>query len=211
MPKAAAHSTQSGSLFHKLSIGEIVDQSVTLPSWIAAAKPYQMRSSQMQNFLHKKGDPVVALWHDGRRRRQQMNAAYHHLSAFLRVQPDDERAINEAQARADALGQLYEQTCDEICNTGASSLEGVLAKLQCATQCIRDTLPDGKEPEQACDIELRFVFAVERDVRRLIADARHRGKRGRTARGPKIVTKPRLALPPRRWDFNTVRRADRVT
>jgi hypothetical protein len=108
-----------------------------------------------------------------------MESAYEHLSAVLRVQPGDECAVSEAQASADALGKRYEQTCDEICKTPAGNLEGVLAKLQCATQCIRDILPEGTDPEQACDIELRFVFAVERDVRRLIADARRRMSRRR--------------------------------
>jgi hypothetical protein len=44
----------------------------------------------------------------------------------------------------------------------------VLVKLQCATRCIRYIVPEGEDPEQACDIELRFVFAMERDVRRLM-------------------------------------------
>jgi hypothetical protein len=62
----------------------------------------------------------------------------------------------------------------------------VLAKLQCATRCIRDIVPIGRDPEQACDIELRFVFAVERDVRRLVAGQwrnarRDPGKFGKTA------------------------------
>jgi hypothetical protein len=124
-------------------------------------------------------DSVVALWQDAQRRHLKMDSAYEALSAVLRVQPGDECAISEAQARADALGKRYEQTCDEICKTPAGSLEGVLAKLQCAAQCIRDIVPKGTDPEEACDIELRFVFAVERDVRRLIADARRRVKRGR--------------------------------
>jgi hypothetical protein len=64
----------------------------------------------MRNFsgAHENGDPVVALWQDVRRRHHQMDAAYHHLSAVLRAQPRDERAIGEAQARAYALGQRYE-------------------------------------------------------------------------------------------------------
>jgi hypothetical protein len=44
----------------------------------------------------------------------------------------------------------------------------VLAKLRCATRCIRDALPPAVDPESACDIELRFVFALERDVTRLL-------------------------------------------
>jgi len=53
----------------------------------------------------------------------------------------------------------------------SSTLEGVLAKLRCATRCIRDIMPNGKA-ELACDIELRLVFAVERDVERLLSRAR---------------------------------------
>ena len=124
-------------------------------------------------------DSVLPLCQDAQRHHLQMESAYEHLSAVLRVQPGDECAVSEAQASADALGKWYEQTCDEICKTPAGSLEGVLAKLQCATQCIRDILPEGTDPEQACDIELRFVFAVERDVRRLIADALRRMSRRR--------------------------------
>ena len=52
----------------------------------------------------------------------------------------------------------------------ATSLEGVLAKLRCATGCIRDIAPEGKDPEKVCDIDLWFVFALERDIRRLLAD-----------------------------------------
>jgi hypothetical protein len=48
----------------------------------------------------------------------------------------------------------------------------VLAKLQCATRCIRDIVPEAADPEEDRDIELRFVFAVERDVRRLVAATR---------------------------------------
>jgi hypothetical protein len=144
----------------------------------------------MRNFIdgHETGDPVVALWQDARRRHREMEAAYRYLSAVSRSQASDERAISEAQARADALGQLYEQTCDEICKTAAGRLEGVLAKLQCATRCIRDIVPEGTDPERACDIELRFVFAVERDVRRLIAGARRPIKRGRSGASPKRFT-----------------------
>ena len=59
----------------------------------------------------------------------------------------------------------------------------MLAKLRCATRCIRDTVPEGKDPERVCDIELRFVFALERDVARLIAEAR----RGVGKGGPEAV------------------------
>jgi hypothetical protein len=132
----------------------------------------------MRNFFgaHEHGDPAIALWQDARRRRHQMDTAYRELSAVLRAQPRDELAIGEAQARADALGQRYEQTCDEVCEKPAVSLQGVLAKLQCATRCIRDIVPEGADPEQVCDIELRFVFAVERDVRRLVAAMAHEGQ-----------------------------------
>jgi hypothetical protein len=61
----------------------------------------------------------------------------------------------------------------------AATLDEVLVKLRCATQCIRDILPERTDPEKACDIELRFVFAVERDVRRLIANARRNINRRR--------------------------------
>ena len=57
-------------------------------------------------------------------------------------------------------------------------------RLRCATRCIRDIVPDERDPEQACDIELRFVFAVERDVRRLIANARRNINRRRPAVTP---------------------------
>ncbi|HEV2549955.1 MAG TPA: hypothetical protein VGU20_21775 [Stellaceae bacterium] len=136
----------------------------------------------MQNFIgaHENGDPAIALWQDARRRHDQMDAAYRHLSAVLRAQPRNEQAIGEAQARADALGQRYEQACDEVYKLPATSLEGVLAKLHCATQCIRDILPEGADPEQTCDIELRFVFALERDVRRLIANGRRSMSRRRS-------------------------------
>jgi hypothetical protein len=103
----------------------------------------------MRNFFgHENGDPVIALWQDARRRHHQMDAAYHQLSAVLRTQPSDEHAIVEAQARADALGQRYEQISDEICKTPAGSLGGVLAKLQCAAQCIRDIVPRARTPNR---------------------------------------------------------------
>jgi hypothetical protein len=121
-------------------------------------------------------DSVIVLWQDARRSRVEMGSAYEHLSAVLRVQPGDEHARSEAQARADALGKRHEQTCDEICKTPAGSLGDVLAKLECAAQCIRDIVPEGTDPEQACDIELRFVFALERDVRRLVAAMAHEGQ-----------------------------------
>jgi hypothetical protein len=140
----------------------------------------------MRSFLgtQENGDPVIALWQHARRHHHQMDLAYRHLSAVLRAQPRDESAIGKAQDRADALGRRYEQTCHEVYKTPAASIEGVLAKLQCATRCIQDIVPIGKDPEQACDIELRFVFALERDVRRLIANARRNINRRRPAVTP---------------------------
>ena len=38
-------------------------------------------------------------------------------------------------------------------------------------------MPEGKDPERVCDIELRFVFALERDVARLLAQTRHRERK----------------------------------
>jgi hypothetical protein len=101
-----------------------------------------------------------------------MDASYNDVSAAVRDHSAAGALIADAQAAADNLGRQYDQLCDRICKTEARTLAGVFAKLQCATRCIRDVLPDGKDPEQVCDIELRFVFAVERDVRRLMAGER---------------------------------------
>jgi hypothetical protein len=106
-----------------------------------------------------------------------MDDAYRKLAETLRERPDDDKALRDGDALTDALGRRYERLCDEICRTEARTFEGVLAKLQCATRCIRDIVPDGRDPEQACDIELRFVFALERDVRRLTANARRNRRR----------------------------------
>jgi hypothetical protein len=46
-------------------------------------------------------------------------------------------------------------------------------------------VPEGKDPERVCDIELRFVFALERDVARLIARARRRVNKSDPERMPK--------------------------
>ena len=124
-------------------------------------------------------DSIIACWRKAERLHHKMDQAYDLMAITLRARPANDEALGRAQAEADALGKRYERLCERICRTEAASIEDVLAKLECAARCIRDTLPDGKDPEQACDIELRFVFAVERDVRRLIADARRRGKRGR--------------------------------
>ncbi len=121
---------------------------------------------------HGIADPVVSLCERVQRWHLQVDDAYDRLSAVLQERPDDDRDIGEAEAQADAMGRRYEQLCDQICNTEARTLEGVLAKLRCATRCIRDIMPNGKDAELACDIELRLVFAVERDVERLLSRAR---------------------------------------
>ena len=129
-------------------------------------------------------DSITACWREAQRLRQRVDEAYERLARTLREHPADDEALSRAQARADTLGKRYERLCERICRTQAASIEEVLAKLECAARCIRDTLPDGKEPEQACDIEFRFVFAVERDVRRLMAQASRVATRGVKA-GPK--------------------------
>ena len=113
-----------------------------------------------------------------------MDDAYERLARTVRQRPADDRALSQAQAQADALGKKYERVCKRICRTAAATLDEVLVKLQCATRCIRDIVPNERDPEQACDIELRFVFAVERDVRRLIANARRNINRRRPAVTP---------------------------
>ncbi len=113
-------------------------------------------------------DPVITLCETAQRLYPMMDASYNLLSEILRERPDDDHAISEAQAHADALGRRYEQLCEQICNMEARTLEGVLAKLRCATQCIRDAIPLAADPERTCDIELRFVFTLERDVERLV-------------------------------------------
>jgi hypothetical protein len=116
-----------------------------------------------------------------------MDASYNNVSAAVRDHPAASALIADAQAAADALGRQYDELCDRICKTEARTLAGVFAKLQCATRCIRDVLPDGRHPEQVCDIELRFVFAVERDVRRLIAGARHNIRRNMSKSNPAMT------------------------
>jgi hypothetical protein len=117
-------------------------------------------------------DPVVSLCKTAKRMWLRMDQSYSNASAALRDHPHATILIVNAQTAADDLGQQYEKLCDQICKTEARTVEGVLAKLQCAAQCIRDIVPQGTDAEQACDIELRFVFAVERDVRRLVAEVR---------------------------------------
>jgi hypothetical protein len=107
-----------------------------------------------------------------------MSLAYDRIEDARRERPGDDAALSQAQARAEALGRRYERLCERIYRADPRTLEGVLAKLRCATRCIRDTVPEGKDPERVCDIELRFVFAVERDVARLIAQARRRTGKG---------------------------------
>jgi hypothetical protein len=124
-------------------------------------------------------EPVIVLCDGVVRLHHQMEDAYERLAKTLSERPGDEQALSRAQSRADVLGKRYERLCDRICRTEAATLDGVLAKLQCATRCIRDIVPEGKDPELACDIELRFAFAVERDVRRLIANARRTMSRRR--------------------------------
>jgi hypothetical protein len=121
------------------------------------------------DFSRRAADPVVAMWEAVQRLHSRMDAAYDQLDALLRSRPKDDPAVDLAHARADALGREYEQLCEQICNTEARTLEGVLAKLQCAVGCIRDTLPPAPDPALNCDIELRFVFALKRDVERLLA------------------------------------------
>jgi hypothetical protein len=129
---------------------------------------------------------IAASWREAQQLHQKMDAAYHRLAKIMRERPADDLALSCAQADADALGKRYERLCDRICRSKAATLEDVLVKLECATQCIRDIVPDGKNPERACDIELRFVFTLERDVGRLVADKRRREKRGATRASPKM-------------------------
>jgi hypothetical protein len=117
-------------------------------------------------------DSITVCWREAQRFHQKMDVAYERLARTLRQHPADDEALSRAQGQADALGKRYERLCERICRTDAATLDEVLAKLQCAAQCIRDIVPEGTDPEQACDIELRFVFAVERDVRRLMATRR---------------------------------------
>jgi hypothetical protein len=129
---------------------------------------------------------IAASWQDAQQLHQKMDAAYHRLAKIICERPADDLALSCVQAEADAPGKRYERLCDRICRSEAATLEEVLAKLECATQCIRDIVPDGKDPEQACDIELRFVFTLKRDVGRLVADKRRREKSGATRASPKM-------------------------
>jgi hypothetical protein len=127
---------------------------------------------------------VIARWHEAKRLHRRMDHSYERLARTLRERPADDEALSRAQAQADALGKRYERACERICRAEAATLDAVLAKLECAMRCIRDIVPDGTDPEQACDIELRFVFAVERDVRRLVAEAAAQRKQPSSSRKP---------------------------
>jgi hypothetical protein len=118
---------------------------------------------------------VRVSWDEAQRLHQQMDKAYGRFAQILRDRPADDEALGRAQAQADALGKRYERLCEWICRAKAATFEDVLVKLECAAQCIRNIVPDGTDPERACDIELRIVLVLERDVRRLVADARRDG------------------------------------
>lgn len=105
-----------------------------------------------------------------------MEAAYNRLDALLRECPHDDASISEAHADAEMLGRQYSDLCERICSTGARTLEGMRAKLRCAVRCIRDTVPPANEPEVKCDIELRLVFSLMRDLERLIANSGQAGR-----------------------------------
>jgi hypothetical protein len=121
--------------------------------------------------LHRAADPVIALWDAARRLHPRMEAAYDRLDALLREHPNDDRSASKAHDQAEALGQEYAELCERICKTKAQTLEGVLAKLRCAARCIRDTVPPANDPERTCDIELRLVFSLQRDLEWLLANA----------------------------------------
>ena len=113
-------------------------------------------------------DAVVGLWAKAVLLHREMSRAYDRIGDIRRERPGDEGALMKAQAQADELGRRYERLCERIYEAEPWTLEGVLAKLRCAARCIQDTVPTGKDPERVCDIELRFVFALERDVERLV-------------------------------------------
>jgi hypothetical protein len=122
----------------------------------------------MSAYDEREVEAVIALWHRAVRLHCEMSHAYDLIGQTRRERPGDDGAIREAQERADVLGRRYERLCGRIYQAKPRTLEGVLAKLRCATRCIRDIVPEGKDPERLCDIELRFVFALERDVERLV-------------------------------------------
>ena len=122
---------------------------------------------------------IIMSWREAQRLHQRMDDEYERMARVPGEGAADDHSLRRAQVQADVLGKRYERLCERICRSDAPSFEDVLAKLQCATQCIREILPEGTDPEQDCDIELRFVFAVQRDVRRLIAKARRSQDRRR--------------------------------
>jgi hypothetical protein len=122
----------------------------------------------MSAFGGEAVETVITLCLRAVRLHREMSEAYDRIGRSQRERPGDDGAMREAQERADALGRRYERLCEQIYQAEPRTLEGVLAKLRCATRCIRDIVPEGKDPERLCDIELRFVFALERDVERLV-------------------------------------------
>ena len=140
-----------------------------------------------RDYRERAGEALVTLWQRAVRLHQEMTLAYDRIGDARRERPGDDAALSQAQARAEALGLRYERLCERICQAEPRTLEGVLAKLRCATRCIRDTVPEGKDPERVC--ELRFVFALERDVARFIADTR------RSESGPRLGARPRNRQP----------------
>ena len=134
------------------------------------------------------GDALVTLWHQAVRLHQEMSLAYDRIGETRRERSGDDAALLATQARAEALGRRYERLCERIRRSEPRTLDGLLAKLRCATRSIRDTVPEGRDPERVCDIELRFVFALERDVARLIARAQRRVNKSDPMRMPKNGT-----------------------
>ena len=128
------------------------------------------------DYRESAGEGLITLWQQAVRLHREMCLAYDRIGE-TRERSGDDGALLAAQARAEALGHRYERLCERIRQAEPRTLEGVLAKLRCATRCIRDTVPEGKDPERVCDIELRFVFALERDVARLLAQTRHRERK----------------------------------
>ena len=120
-------------------------------------------------LLRRTTDPVIVLCDEAHRLHLKMTAAYGQLDTLLRECPNDDPSIAEGHAQADALGRQYEELCDKICTSEVRTLEGALAKLRCAVRCIQDTVPPSADPALTCDIEIRFVLALERDVARLLA------------------------------------------
>jgi hypothetical protein len=119
---------------------------------------------------YRVADPVVALWGAAQRLRPRMDSAYNRVDALLRECPNDDESISKAHGKAETLGQEYTDLCERICNTEAHTFKGVLAKLRCAARCIRDTVPPTNDPKLTCDIELRLVFSLERDLEKLLAN-----------------------------------------